>query len=65
MNAERRETLSLDLWRRYDVAHADLVKARRAVREGRASQEEVDDLEAALQDVQLELEQLGHAPSDG
>ena len=59
MTADRHEKLSLDLWARYNAAHADLVRARRAFREGRATETEILRHQAALEDVHIELGFLG------
>jgi hypothetical protein len=61
MHYERREILSLDVWGRFDLASADLVRARRALREGRGTQERVEQILADLSDLQLELDRLGYA----
>jgi hypothetical protein len=42
MHPERRESLSLDLWGKYDAAHAELVKGCWAFREGRGSDSDMD-----------------------
>jgi hypothetical protein len=58
MHRERRETLSLDAWGHYDLAHAELVKARRALREGRITPEELQQKEQAVDDARFMLGRL-------
>jgi hypothetical protein len=67
MSTEIREQESLELWGRYDELAAELVKARRAFREGRATRLDTIRLRTRLSDVQLELlflDQVAAPPED-
>ena len=55
MNADRIE----DLWGSFDLITAELVKAKRALREGRGTEEDVRWLRAERADIGTELSQLG------
>jgi hypothetical protein len=55
MNAERIE----NLWGSFDLITAELVKAKRALREGRGTEDDVRWLRAERMDIGIELSQLG------
>lgn len=66
MTADRIE----NLWGSFDLITAELVKAKRALREGRGSEEDVHWLRAERADIGTELSQLGELadptePGDG
>jgi hypothetical protein len=58
MSAERIE----NLWGSFDLISAELVKAKRAVRENRGSQDDLTWLRIELQAIGDELDRLGEKP---
>ena len=60
MNADRIE----NLWGSFDLISAELVKAKRALRENRGSEDDLLWLRIELMTIQNELEGLGQHPVD-
>jgi hypothetical protein len=58
MNAERIE----NLWGSFDLISAELVKAKRALRERWGTEADVHYLQAKRMDIGIELSSLGEAP---
>jgi hypothetical protein len=63
MSSETGEQQAHDPWGHFGQAHDDLVKARRAVREGRATEQEVLSCGLPLEGSGFELGILGEALS--